>query len=162
LREAAERYEAWWTPPPTEVDFAPDPALLLEPCGSTDLATPILAALREQPSLVVVLSDGYDNDPPGGAGEVLRVFRERLDPAARTVVVHANPVFDPNDFSPRALTPFVPTIGVRDASDLPTMLAFARFAAADAALDGLREFLETRVAEMVEAVEPIAAVEVEP
>jgi hypothetical protein len=63
--------------------------------------------------------------------------------------VHANPVFDANDFSPRALTPLVPTIGVRDASDLPTMLAFARFAAADAALDGLHEFLETRVAELV-------------
>jgi len=151
LREAAEHYEALWTPPPPAdaMAFAPEPALLLEPCGATDLATPILAALRGQPSLVVVISDGYDNDPPGGAGEVLRVFRERLDPTARTVVVHANPVFDANDFSPRALTPFVPTIGVRDASDLPTMLAFARFAAADAALDGLHEFLEARVAEVV-------------
>lgn len=154
LREAAERYEAHWTPPATSTDaLVPDPAvpdcaLLLEPCGSTDLATPILAALRGQPSLVVVISDGYDNDPPGGAGEVLRVYRERLDPAARTVVVHANPVFDANDFSPRALTPFVPTLGVRDASDLPTMLAFARFAAVDAALDGLHEFLEARVAEL--------------
>jgi hypothetical protein len=165
LREAAERYEAHWTPPPpaeaglgdpplASLDAAtmaavPDPALLLEPYGATDLATPIVAALRGQPSLVVVLSDGYDNDPPGGAGEVLRVYRERLDPPARTVVVHVNPVFDANDFSPRALTPTVPTIGVRDASDLPTMLAFARFAAADAALDGLHEFLEARVAELV-------------
>jgi hypothetical protein len=171
LREAAERYEAYWTPPPggaTGSDPAlllephgaterSDPALLLEPYGNTDLATPILAALRGRPSLLVVLSDGYDNDPPGGAGEVLRVYRERLDPQARTVVVHANPVFDANDFSPRALTPSVPTIGVRDASDLPTMLAFARFAAVDAALDGLHEFLEARVAAFVggtDEVEP--------
>lgn len=168
LREAAERYRAWWTPPAATDGAAagddaggPDPALLLEPHGSTDLATPILAALREQPSLVVVLSDGYDNDPPGGAGEVLRVFRQRLDPTARTVVVHANPVFDANDFSPRALTPSVPTIGVRDASDLPTMLAFARFAAADGALEGLHAFLGARVAALVED-EPDAALEVEP
>lgn len=153
LREAAEQYEAHWTPPATTADAdVPDPALLLEPCGATDLATPILAALRGRPSLVVVISDGYDNDPPGGAGEVLRAYRERLDPTARTVVVHANPVFDANDFAPRALTPFVPTIGVRDASDLPTMLAFARFAAVDAALDGLHEFLEARVAELVEPI----------
>jgi hypothetical protein len=151
LREAAERYEAWWTPalPAAATDACgPEPALLLEPQGATDLATPILAALRGRPELLVVISDGYDNDPPGGAGEVLRVFRERLDPDARTVVVHANPVFDANDFSPRALTPAVPTLGVRDASDLPTMLAFARFAAVDAALDGLHEFLEARVAEV--------------
>jgi hypothetical protein len=153
LREAAERYEAHWTPPPPGGATDLDPALLLEPYGNTDLATPILAALRGQPSLLVVLSDGYDNDPPGGAGEVLRVYRERLDPHARTVVVHANPVFDANDFSPRALTPSVPTIGIRDASDLPTMLAFARFAAVDAALDGLHEFLEARVAALVGGVE---------
>jgi hypothetical protein len=165
LREAAERYEAWWTPPMPAAEAAPcgpEPALLLDPCGATDLATPLLAALRGRPSLVVVLSDGYDNDPPGGAGEVLRVFRERLDPEARTVVVHANPVFDANDFSPRALTPFVPTLGVRDASDLPTMLAFARFAAVDGALDGLHEFLEARVAELIEGVEPLATEEARP
>lgn len=150
LREAAERYEALWAPAlPTEASGGPDPALLIEPWGATDLATPIVEALRGRPSLLVVLSDGYDNDPPGGAGEVLRVFRERLDPGARTVVVHANPVFDADDFAPRALTPLVPTIGVRDASDLPTMLAFARFAAADAALDGLHAFLEARVAELL-------------
>jgi hypothetical protein len=153
LREAAERYEAHWTPPPPADAEGPDPALLLEPYGATDLATPILAALRGGPSLVVVLSDGYDNDPPGGAGEVLRVYRERLDPQANTVVVHANPVFDADDFSPRALTPSVPTIGVRDASDLPTMLAFARFAAADVALDGLHAFLEARVAAFVGGAE---------
>jgi hypothetical protein len=105
---------------------------------------------------LVVLSDGYDNDPPGSAGELLRVFRERLDPQARTVVVHANPVFDADDFSPRALTPSVPTIGVRDASDLPTMLAFARFAAADGALDGLHAFLEASVAAFLRAEPEVA------
>lgn len=157
LREAAERYEAFWTPRPPSGATDLDLSLLLEPYGNTDLATPILAALRGQPSLLVVLSDGYDNDPPGGAGEVLRVYRERLDPQARTVVVHANPVFDANDFSPRALTPSVPTIGIRDADDLPTMLAFARFAAVDAGLEGLHEFLEARVAAFVgstQGVEP--------
>ena len=164
LREAAERYEACWTPPPPADAGGPEPALLLEPSGATDLATPILAALRGRPSLVAVISDGYDNDPPGGAGEVLRVFRERLDPEARSVVVHVNPVFDADDFSPRALTPAVPTIGVRDASDLPTMLAFARFAAADAALDGLHAFLAARVAELLQedAAGDAAAMEAEP
>ncbi len=150
LRAASEEYRAEWTTDP-EVDPAlPDSALLVESRGSTDLASPILRALRGRPSLVVVLSDGYDNDPPGGAGEVLRVFRESLDPRGHTVIVHANPVFDADDFSPRALTPRVPTIGVRNAEDLPAMLSFARFAADDGALDGLEGFLDERVRAFVE------------
>lgn len=150
LRAAASRYVACWTTPPVIDGEVFDPAMLVEPRGCTDLATPILEALRHEPELVVVISDGYDNDPPGGAGEVLRVFRERLDPHVRTLVVHANPVFDADDFAPRALTPRVPTIGVRDAEDLPAMLAFARFAAHDGALSGLQAFLRTRTETFVE------------
>lgn len=153
LRAAAERYEVQWTAPPPEDPAVPDPALLVEPRGATDLASPLLRALRGRPQLLVVISDGYDNDPPGAAGEVLRVFRERLDPGARTVMVHANPVFDADDFAPRALTPRVPTIGIRDAGDLPTMLSFARFATDDAALRGLEAFLDERVRSFVAGTE---------
>ena len=149
LRAAARDYHAEWTCPPEPDPAEAEAALFVESLGSTDLASPIIRALRRRPSLLVVLSDGFDNDPPGGAGEVLRVFREALDPSSRTVVVHANPVFDADDFSPRALTPRIPTIGVRDAGDLPVMLEFARFAADDGALEGLEGFLENRVRALV-------------
>lgn len=127
---------------------------MVEPRGATDLASPLLDALRGRPELLVVFSDGYDNDPPGAAGEVLRVFGQRLDPRGHTLVVHANPVFDADDFAPRALTPRVPTIGIRDASDLPTMLSFARFVTDDAALRGLEAFLEERVRAFVAEEDP--------
>lgn len=74
------------------------------------------------------------------------MFRERLDPHGATVIIHVNPVFDVDDFAPRILTPSVPTIGLRDAADLPAMLSFARFAADDATHAGLAAFLEARVA----------------
>src|SRR5690606_8224791 len=108
LRAASAEYLSFWTPP------ADDP-LLVVPRGPTDLAGPILDALETRPELLVVVSDGFDNDPAGGAGEVCRVFRARLDPQRRTTIVHINPVFDAPELGPRRLGPQVPTLGLRDA-----------------------------------------------
>lgn len=145
LAEAAREYMSFWTPPLADAD-----PLHVTARGQTDLATPLLAALAAAPELLVVVSDGFDNDPPGGAAEVCRVFRERLDPQRRTVIVHVNPVFDAPHFGPRRLTPpepgraSVPTVGLRDAEDLPTVLAFARFADGGLALADLEAELARR------------------
>jgi hypothetical protein len=114
----------------------------LRATGHTDLATPILAALAERPDLLVVLSDGYDNDPPGGAAEVVRVFRERLDPEQRIGLVHLSPVYDADNISLRGLGPAIPTLGIRDAENVPTLLTFARFAGGSAELSELQAYLE--------------------
>lgn len=157
LAAASTSYEGLWTSPPPAGESPCDRSLLVSPRGPTDLASPILRALQRGPDVVVVVSDGYDNDPPGAAGEVLRVFRERFDPTGNSVsIVHANPVFDADDFSPRALTPSVPTIGLRDAEDLPTMLAFARFATSDAGMSELASFLSRRASTFAPAKEPLS------
>lgn len=139
LREAASEYMSFWTSP------TPDP-LQVTARGQTDLAGPLLAALATRPDLLVVVSDGFDNDPTGGAGEVCRVFRERLDRGRRTTIVHINPVFDAPELGPRRLGPHVPTIGLRDAEDLPTALAFARFADGALSLHALEDYLARRAA----------------
>lgn len=138
LREASAEYLSFWTP-------AVDDPLQAVPRGQTDLAGPLLDALETRPDLVVVVSDGFDNDPLGGAGEVCRVFRARLDPGRRTTIVHINPVFDAPELGPRRLGGAVPTLGLRDAEDLPTALAFARFAAGDLSLVELEDYLARRV-----------------
>jgi len=142
LRAASSEYRAFWTPPLTD-------ELLLSPRGGTDLATPLLEALAWQPELVVVVSDGFENDPPRGATEVLRVFRKRIDPGQRTAIVHANPVFDAEHYAPRTLGPDAPTVGLRDAEDLLTMLGFARFAAGIAPLSELESYLAGRMDELL-------------
>jgi hypothetical protein len=150
LAAASAEYLPYWTAP------TPDP-LRLTARGQTDLATPLLDALERRPDLVVVVSDGFDNDPPGAAGEVCRVFRRRLDPDRRTAIVHVNPVFDVPHFGPRPLVsgarpgerPAVPTVGLRDAEDLPTVLAFARFADGDLDLADLEDYLAVRAAAFV-------------
>lgn len=77
--------------------------------------TRIIDALEHSPDRLVIVSDGWDNAPPGLAGEVLRVWRTRIDRERRTAVVHLNPVYDAEVFEVRRLAPSVPTAGIRDA-----------------------------------------------
>lgn len=142
LQAASQEYRAFWTIPTED-------ALQVRPHGQTDLATPLLAALGSGADLVVIVSDGCDNYPPQGAAEVLRIFRAKLDPKRRTSIIHCNPVFNSEDFSLRNLSASVPTVGLRDAEDLPTMLGFARFADGSAPLSELEAYLAERVQQML-------------
>lgn len=142
LQAASKEYRAFWTVPVED-------ALQVRPRGQTDLATPLLAALGSGAELVVIVSDGCDNSPPNGAAEVLRIYRTKLDPMRRTSIVHCNPVFNSEDFSLRNLSPTIPTVGLRDAEDLPTMLGFARFAEGSAPLSELEAYLAERVQQML-------------
>ncbi len=138
LRAAAADYRAFWTHP---FDVA-EPEVMVTPRGSTDLATPILAALAWQPDVLVIVSDGFDNDPPHLAGQILEQGM-RLAPAC--FMLHVNPVYDTESFTPRALSPRVATMGIRDAEDIPTLLAFARFARGAGSVTELEAHLATRV-----------------
>ncbi len=147
LQAASKEYQAFWTVPV-------ESALLVNARGQTDLATPLLDALEWGASLVVIISDGCENDPPNGAAEVLRVYRTKLDPHRRISIVHCNPVFDASDFSLRTLSPLIPTVGLRDAEDLPTMLGFARFAEGATPLEELEAYLASRVQQMLAGTTP--------
>ncbi|MGW7355771.1 hypothetical protein ACWGI0_03595 [Streptomyces sp. NPDC054802] len=132
-------YRAHWT------SGARDP-LLVRPWGPTPLGDRILDALEDGPERLVIVSDGWDNAPPGLAGEVLRVWRTRLDPQRRTGVVHLNPVYDAVGFDVRRLAPSVPTAGIRDAEDLAALVEVARFAEGRSGLAELRAYLDERIA----------------
>ncbi|MBD2165845.1 hypothetical protein H6G04_15715 [Calothrix membranacea FACHB-236] len=145
LQAASQEYRAFWTVPVED-------ALQVRPHGQTDLATPLLAALGSGADLVVIVSDGCENYPPNGAAEVLRIFRAKLDPKRRTSIIHCNPVFNSEDFSLRNLSASIPTVGLRDAEDLPTMLGFARFADGSAPLSELEAYLAERVQQMLSEI----------
>ncbi|MET9659472.1 hypothetical protein [Streptomyces sp. NPDC006510] len=123
--------------------------LLVRPWGPTPLGTRVLDALEHGPDRLVIVSDGWDNAPPGLAGEVLRVWRTRLDPDRRTAVVHVNPVYDADGFDVRRLSPSVPTAGVRDAEDLPALVEIAGFAEGRTGAAALYAYLDRQVARFV-------------
>ncbi|MER5885194.1 hypothetical protein ABT160_15305 [Streptomyces sp. NPDC001941] len=138
LEALAGRYVPLWT------SGARDP-LLVRPWGPTPLGERVLDALEAAPDRVVIVSDGWDNAPPGLAGEVLRVWRTRLDPERATSVVHLNPVYDADGFDVRRLAPSVPTAGIRDAEDLAALVEVAQFAEGRTGLAELRAYLDRRV-----------------
>lgn len=119
--------------------------LLVRPLGPTGLGERILDGLEMRPHWLVIVSDGWDNAPPGQAAEVLRVWSARLDPQRRTCVVHLNPVYDSDSFDVRRLGPTVPTVGLRDAEDATALVELARFATGDASFLELRSQLTDRV-----------------
>ncbi|MFE2596270.1 hypothetical protein ACFXCZ_07145 [Streptomyces sp. NPDC059396] len=123
--------------------------LLVRPYGPTPLGTRIIDALDHTPDRLVIVSDGWDNAPPGLAGEVLRVWRTRLDREGRTSAVHLNPVYDADGFDVRRLAPSVPTAGIRDAEDLPALVEIAQFAEGRTGLAELRAYLDRRVERFV-------------
>jgi hypothetical protein len=139
LDALAGTYTALWTSGRRD-------ALLAHPYGATPLGERLVDALETRPDRLVVVSDGWDNAPPGMAAEVLRVWRERLDPDGRVAVVHLNPVYDADSFDVRRLSPAVPTAGIRDAEDLPSLVGLARFATGRSGLPELRAHLDTRIA----------------
>jgi hypothetical protein len=145
LKAAATDYRAFWTVPVKD-------ALLVRPRGQTDLSTPLLAALGSGAELVVIVSDGCENDPPNGAAEVLRIYRTKLDKLRKTAIIYCNPVFNADSFSLRTLSPHISTVGLRDAEDLPTMLGFARFADGNSSLFELEAYLAERVRQFLSII----------
>jgi hypothetical protein len=141
FRATARDYTALWTSSSTS-GLTADEELRLTPHGTTDLITPLLAALRLRPEMLVVVSDGYDNDPQGLAGQVLNAGA-RLLPGC--FMLHLNPVYDSETYAPKSLTSAVPTLGLRDAEDVPTLIALARFAAQEGSMHELERELDVRV-----------------
>lgn len=137
LQALAGEYTAFWTSGRTD-------ALLAHPSGPTPLGRRILDALDTAPERLLIVSDGWDNAPPGLAAEVLRIWRSRLDPDRRTSIVHLNPVYDADGFDVRRLAPTVPTAGLRDAEDLPALVELAQFAEGRTAAAELTAYLDAR------------------
>ncbi|MGW5387910.1 hypothetical protein [Nocardia sp. NPDC003963] len=143
LRELATEYVALWTSGRTD-------ALLGYPYGATPLGQRIVDALETAPDRLVIISDGWDNAPPGLAAEVLRVWYARLDPDRTVDIVHLNPVYDAGDFDVRRLSAAVPTVGIRDADDLPALVELAHFATGHTELSDLTDYLAARTRQFLE------------
>ncbi|MEM9029717.1 MAG: hypothetical protein AAGC70_15260 [Pseudomonadota bacterium] len=138
MREIADDVTVHWTP-----------AYVGEPwdavaAGPTDLATPLLNALATEPDHVVIVSDGFENAPSGGAAEVVRIWREKLSGHRKTTLTHINPVFNPQTYAVRSLSPHIPAFGVRNVDDVPLAMLMARFKAGVFDLRQLLQFLDVQ------------------
>ena len=98
----------------------------------------------------MIVSDGWENDPPFATAELVELYRRHVDREGRTHFVHANPVFDAENFQPKPLTGLrpgvrLPVVGIRSAEDWPTLFGFLRFATGEGTLAELEAYLEARM-----------------
>lgn len=128
LAQVCDKFTAIWTPAAT----AP-----LVPGGNTALARPLLDALDLEPDWVILVSDGFENDPPGGAAQVAEAYKKW---GGRAKIVQLAPVVDANEYQPRAVVPAM--VALREAEDAPALILLAEF------LAGLEHFsvLQARLA----------------
>lgn len=129
-------FRAFWTHPIS------DP-LTVQSRGQSNLSERLLDSLEWGATTVILISDGVENDPPHTFHAVLKAACQLK---SNLTVMHFNPVFDADMLSVRGVSQMVPTVGLRDANDLPTALSFARFAAGQCELAELEEYLAARVA----------------
>lgn len=146
LEARCPSYRAHWTSPSTDL-------LDLSPLGDTDLARPLLEALKHRPHLIIVVSDGRENAPRGGCEAIAKAVQTRFS-GRQPTLLHINPVFNPDDFMPLSLGPSWPTMGVARIGDLPTALAFARYHEGGQA-EELTRYLERRAKGFVHQYAPI-------
>lgn len=152
LRAGCPSYQGFWTPGPGD-DPMSTTLVTLEPTGTTQLAGPLLAALASRPAWVIVVSDGFENDPPGAVEGIARLYRAHL---GDTRFVHVNPTYDGETLQPRPLAPagpegaeHLPTVGIRDAEDLPSILAVLNVSSPWGTPDMMTRWLEARAAALL-------------
>ena len=80
---------------------------LVEAQGETALGPAIVAALRDEPDAVIVLSDGYENAPAGRSAEVIHVARGL---GVDTPIVQVSPVFAAEAAGLREISELVPAM----------------------------------------------------
>lgn len=147
LREASTEYRAFWAPIASSTYAKRE--FQRTAFGQTSLADGVIDALEWKPDLIVIVSDGFENDPPGATNQIVKLYQQRIGKPNAPEIIHANPVFDAYHFSPRTLGDTIATVGLRDAEDLPTMLGFARFAGGRASLAELETYLLHRAETML-------------
>lgn len=92
--------------------------LLVPVGGSTNLAKAVLKALKDKPELVMIASDGYENEPAGLTAQIIRTYKAKIDKDVK--IFHINPVFAAEKETTRQLGETIPVVGIRDVKQLQT------------------------------------------
>lgn len=88
--------------------------------GATNLAKPTLQALKDKPDLLVIVSDGYENQPAMLTSQIVRAYKNKIDKENKTTICHINPVFAAEKGSTKELGEDIPSFGLLHVEQLAT------------------------------------------
>jgi len=84
------------------------------------LAGAVLKALKDEPELVLIISDGYENEPSGLTSQLIDIYKKKVDTEDRVKIFHINPVFAAEAETTKKLGENIPVAGLRDVKQLQT------------------------------------------
>lgn len=100
-----------------------------KPKGHTEIGRKLLELLKnldmEKENLVVVVSDGFENNVEGMTHQILYAYKKKIDKKDKVLILHLNPVFDPKTGNVRKLSELMKTYGIRDTRQLFMILLLA-------------------------------------
>ncbi len=131
-------YKAFWSVKPKD-------AMALTPYGQTSISEPFVKALSARPDLILIVSDGAENDPPGVTDQVFRAWKQNFAESDNTRVIHLNPVYNADSFTVKPLSGEMLTLGIRDAEDLPFLLNYGKFVEEHSCLADFTEYLRGKL-----------------
>lgn len=120
LKETCTEYKAFWTS-----KF--DKELLAYPRGQTNIAEQLIYALEYNPQNLIIISDGYENDPTGACSQIISIYNKKFAKDNKIKIFHFNPVFEAKNFEVKKLSEEIITMGIREIEDLPFLIKFASF-----------------------------------
>ena len=92
---------------------------LLAPCvGASNLAIPLIKALKDKPEAVFILSDGYENQPAGACEQVIKIFKEKFDKEDKIKIYHFGTTFAAETEKVRSLGESIQSVGIQNIEEI--------------------------------------------
>lgn len=145
LKRAAKEYNVFWSSPINK-------DLFLQPKGQSNIADPFIEALKTEPDVLLIVSDGFENDPTGLTSHVYQSWLKIKGKSTDTSVIHLNPVYDANSFNVKTLGGGLTSVGIRNAEDIAITLEYCRFANGRATIDFLEAYVYQKYMEKMNDV----------
>ena len=82
---------------------------LLYPEGNTDIATPLLECIKENPQAIYIITDGYENSPAGRTNELVAALKKI---GIEIPVYQISPVMSADAGGVKKLSEFIPVLPV--------------------------------------------------
>jgi hypothetical protein len=98
---------------------------LTEPENESNLADELVELIKdidfEKDTLLVIVSDGYENSVEGMVDQIIKVLK-KMDKKEKVTLLHLNPVFAPEAEDIKKLSELMDTYGIRNEKQLFTIL----------------------------------------
>lgn len=120
VKKSTDRFNAYYTGGASMLGVIPKIG------GPTGYAQPVLQALKDGFTNIMLLGDGYENSPEGMTHRLIHTFKKKLDPENKVAFINLNPVAAAETSGGvREISPHIPAAGIRDVKALPSAMFVA-------------------------------------